>query len=154
MALKARGSLNYGTPCKSTKHDRRAVLFAIAKLLVVTVTVLLGLHIANVCEPIGVLVRPVVGRTSQRVSGLYRGQMYQSHVTAEMRAGLGNPSQASVATTACDPSSRPIPPAMGQSSTSSIIQLLHITIVIMLRHSHNHITSIINCHKLLSCCLR
>ena len=59
--------------------------------------------------------KTIVG-TSLRVLGLLDGQTYQFRVTAETRAGLGDPSPASAVVTARDPWTRPGPPTMPQVS--------------------------------------
>jgi len=61
-------------------------------------------------------VGPVVSGTSLRVPGLFDGQTYQFRVTAETRAGLGDPSPSSAAVTARDPWTRPGPPSVPQVS--------------------------------------
>jgi len=77
-----------------------------------------GYHVEQrlISRPSWVRVGPVVSGTSLRVPGLYDGQTYQFRVTAETRAGLGDPSPASAAVTARDPWTRPGPPSMPQVS--------------------------------------
>jgi len=75
-------------------------------------TPLVGYHVEQrlVSRPSWVRVGPTVTGTSFRVPGLYDGQAYQFRVTAETRAGVGEPSPASGAVTARDPWTRPGPP--------------------------------------------
>jgi len=81
-------------------------------------TPLVGYHVEQrlISRPSWVRVGPVVTGTSVRVPGLFDGQTYQFRVTAETRAGLGDPSPASTAVTARDPWTRPGPPTMPQLS--------------------------------------
>ena len=81
-------------------------------------TPVVGYHVEQrlVSRPSWVRVGPTVAGTSFRVPGLFDGQTYQFRVTAETRAGLGDPSPASAAVTARDPWTRPGPPTMPQVS--------------------------------------
>ena len=77
-----------------------------------------GYHVEQrlISRPSWVRVGPVVTATSLRVPRLFDGQTYQFRVTAETRAGLGEPSPASAAVTARDPWTRPGPPSTPQVS--------------------------------------
>jgi len=79
---------------------------------------LIGYHVEQrlISRPSWVRVGPVVSGTSLRVPGLFDGQTYQFRVTAETRAGLGDPSPSSAAVTARDPWTRPGPPSVPQVS--------------------------------------
>jgi len=81
-------------------------------------TPLVGYHVEQrlVSSPTWVSVGLMVVSTSFQVVGLLDGQTYQFRVTAETRAGLGDPSPASAAVTARDPWTRLGPPTMLQVS--------------------------------------